>query len=128
MEEKIVPLISTVYESQDWKELEQKENEIGPEKLLDEIINKKVWTNSEILWIIRRMIFYYGKKDEILKNAPVDRIFTNMVDVLRAFYILLDRLDPEVDDNLRSYVCAKLSDATWGINDNTRSYLYKMKK
>jgi hypothetical protein len=50
-----------------------------------------------------------------------------MVDILRAFYVILDISNPELDDNMRSYISTKLGDATWGINLRTREYLVKIK-
>ena len=96
--------------------------------MLSKIIDKRLWTNAEIAWVLRRLIYFYGKKDTYLKEAPIDRIFANMVGILRVFYLLFDQLDPDIDDNMRTYVCSKLGDATWGINSRTREYLYKIKK
>jgi hypothetical protein len=119
---------NTIFTSREWSELQKAENEIGPDALLSIIIDKRLWTNAEIAWVLRRLIYFYGKKDTYLKEAPIERIFTNMVDVLRAFFLLFDQLDPDIDDNMRIYICNKLGDATWGINSRTREYLYKMKK
>lgn len=119
---------STVIGSKEWKELENRENSIGPEQLLNEIIEKKLWSNTEIIWVLKRMIFFYGKKDNLLKKAPIDRIFMNLVDILRSFFILFDISDPKIDENMRSYICSKLSDATWGISSRTRNYLYKIEQ
>jgi hypothetical protein len=110
-----------------WKEIEKLENTIGPDNLLNQILDKKVWSNAEIVWVLKRMIFYYGKKDELLRKAPIDRIFNNMVDILRVFFLVYDKVDPDLDENMRSYICAKMTDATWGINSRTREYLYKLK-
>lgn len=112
--------------SEKWKEIEQRENTIGPDNLLNEILDQKMWSNVELVWVIKKLIFYYGKKDALLKKAPVDRLFANMGDILRAFYLVLDRFDPDIDDNMRSYISAKMADATWGINNRTRNYLYKI--
>ncbi len=119
---------STVFGSLEWLELEKRENEMGPDALLTEIIDKRLWSNAEIAWVLRRLIFYFGRKDSYLKEAPIDRIFASMVDILRSFFILFDKMDPDIDDNMRTYICSKLADATWGINTRTREYLYKMKK
>lgn len=117
----------TVFGSKEWQELEQMEYKIGPENLLKKITEKKLWSNAEILWVLKRMIYCYGKKDAILKKTPVDRLFNNVVDILRAFYLVFDKVDPDLDDNIRSYICAKITDSTWGISTNTRDYLYKIK-
>jgi len=126
--EDIFGIPSTIIGSKEWQEIEKKENEIGPDNLLEEIISKKLWSNAEIAWVLRRLIFFYGKKDSLLKKAPIDRLFDNMVNLLRVFYLLFDKLDPDIEDNMRAYVCSKLTDSTWGINRRTRNYLYKIKK
>ncbi len=127
METNIFGIPSTVFGSKEWNDLEKKEYELGPEQLLEEIIKQKTWSNVEILWVLKRLIYFYGKKDALLKKAPPERLMTNMMDVLRAFYIIFDIGDLELDDNLRSYVCTKLADATWGIGSSTREYLFKIK-
>jgi hypothetical protein len=90
----------------------ERENEMGPDALLTEIIDKRLWSNAEIAWVLRRLIFYFGRKDSYLKEAPIDRIFASMVDILRSFFILFDKMDPDIDDNMRTYICSKLADAT----------------
>ncbi|MGS0764668.1 hypothetical protein [Syntrophomonas curvata] len=127
MEDNFFGIPSTVFGSQEWMELEKNEFELGPEQLLQAITSKKTWSNQEILWVLKRLIYYYGKKDALLKKAPPERLMLNMVDVLRAFYVIFDISDPELDENLRSYVCTKLTDAAWGISSPTREYLYKIK-
>ena len=117
----------TIFGSQEWQELEQREFKFGPENLLEEILQKRLWSNVEILWVVKRLIYYYGRKDALLKKAPVDRLFINIIDILRDFYLVLDKVDPELDDNMRSYISTKLTDSTWGINNNTREYLSKIK-
>ncbi len=118
---------STVIGSKEWKDIEQKENTIGPDNLLSEIIEKKMWNNAEIMWVIKRLIFFYGKNDSLLKKAPTERLFTNVLDILKVFFLVFDINDPDLDDNMRSYVCAKMADSTWGISSRTRDYLYKLK-
>lgn len=116
----------SIIDSSEWKELEGRENSIGPERLMEEIINKKLFSNAEIMWILKRMVFFYGKKDSLLKLVPAERLMTNMNDILRAFYLVFDQQDPEMDDNIRSYICSRLTNATWGISGRTREYLYKL--
>ena len=128
MEENNYIMPGSIMDSKEWKELENKEFELGSDKVLDEIIDKRIWNNAEIIWMLRRMVYYYGKKDHLLKAAPPERLLTNMTDILRALFILYDTFDPELDDNLRSYVCSKLTDATWGISSRTRIYLEKTAK
>ena len=125
--EELFGIPPTVFGSQEWKDLEQKENTIGPDNLLTEIIEKKLWNNAEIMWVIKRLIFFYGKNDSLLKEAPTERLFTNILDILKVFFLIFDINDPDLDVNMRSYVCAKLADSTWGVNSRTRGYLYKLK-
>lgn len=120
--------MKTILESQEWQEMLEREEEVGPETLLEEILEKRNWTNSEILWTIRRMIYHYALHDPVLKKAPVERIFDNFVSILRGFYMIFDQANPQLDDNIRSYISAKIIDATWGISDGTRSYLSKISK
>jgi hypothetical protein len=127
LEDNFFGIPSTVFGSKEWMELEKREYELGPESLLQVIMDKKAWSNEEILWVLKRLIFYYGKKDAFLKKAPPERLMLNMVDVLRSFYVIFDISDPELDENLRSYICRKLTDATWGISSPSRDYLYKIK-
>ena len=117
---------SSVKESQEWKALELKEYSVGADALLEEIIEKRVWSNAELMWVIKRLIYFYGSKDSLLKKAPKERLFLNLVNVLRAFYLIIDEIDPKIDDNMRSYICSKLTDATWGVNTRTRDYLNKL--
>ncbi len=126
MEKDLFGIPLTIVESREWKEIEIREGEVGPEALLEEIIDKRNWTNVEMLWVIKRMIFFYGRKDALLKKAPTDRLMANMNDVLRALFIMLDRLNPDIDDNLRIYISTKLADATWGVTRFTRDYLHKV--
>ncbi len=116
---------STVVGGREWRELEEKEFSIGPDALLDELLEKRKWTNTEIAWVLKRMIYFYGKKDALLLKAPPERIFMNLVDVLRISYLILDLTNPELDENISSYISSKLADATWGINNRTRDYLHK---
>ncbi|MGE5544615.1 MAG: hypothetical protein ACM3UW_06530 [Bacillota bacterium] len=120
--------MKTVLESREWQEIMEREKEVGPEALLEEILEQRTWTNSEILWTIRRMIYHYALHDKILQNAPVERIFDNFVSMMRAFYMIFDQANPQLDDNIRSYISAKITDATWGISAGTRSYLSKISK
>jgi hypothetical protein len=115
----------TIFETAEWRELINRENYYGPEQVLEEILDKRTWSNAEILWVTRRLLYHYGGKDRLLKQAPVERVFLNFAGVLRVLFMLLDHLDPELDENMRAYVSAKLADATWGINERTRYYLRK---
>lgn len=126
MENYISGIPSSILETSEWKDLESREYAIGPDNLLTELINKRLLSNAEIMWVLKRMVFFYGKKDSLLKMAPVERLLLNMNDILRAFYIIFDQQNPDIDDNLRNYISAKLGDATWGINTRTREYLYKI--
>lgn len=127
MDQDILGISSTVVGSNEWRELEKKEDLLGPEQVMAEILDKRSWSNVEIVWVVKRLVYFYGKKDSLLKKMPVDRMFANMVDILRAFFLVLDHQDPELDDNMRAYISSKLADSTWGINQNTRKYLNKIK-
>ena len=118
----------TLVGSSEWDELEQLENTLGEQALINQIMEKKLWSNAEIAWTLKKMLYYYGRRDELLKESPVDRIFLNMANVLRCFFLIIDSTNPNMDDNMRSYISSKLADATWGINSNTRKYLHKINK
>ena len=124
--EELIGLDNTVFGSQAWRDIENLEYTLGPEALLDQIVQKDEWSNAEMLWVIKRMVYYYGKKDKPLKGIPTDRMFLNMVDILRCLYLLLDHANPDLDSNMRKYLSVKLGDSTWGLNSRTRSYLYKL--
>lgn len=124
--ETMLGLPRTVEESQEYRRLLEHEDSIGTDKLMAEILEKKVWKNEEMIWMLRRLIYWYGRSDALLKKTPVDRLFANMCDILRAFHVFLDRENPDIDENTRSYMSAKLGDAMWGITDNTRIYLEKL--
>ncbi len=124
--EELLAIDNTVFGSQEWVDLEKKEFSMGPDSLLDEIIAQDKWSNAEMLWVIKKMVYHYGKKDQVIKNAPVERLFVNMVDILRTLYLLLDHVNPELDVNMRKYLSVKLGDSTWGLNSRTREYLYKI--
>ncbi|MDR1617098.1 MAG: hypothetical protein LBR98_08835 [Syntrophomonadaceae bacterium] len=116
----------TIIGSSEWIQLEKMEKTIGEDALLEQILSAKLWSNVEIIWVLKKMIFYYGRKDALLKKTPLDRLFMNMSDVLRCFFLIFDALDPELDDNMRSYVSGKLADATFGVSERTRRYLEKI--
>ncbi|MEA4924329.1 MAG: hypothetical protein VB084_03370 [Syntrophomonadaceae bacterium] len=126
MQHDLLGIPCSITDTNEWKELEAREYTIGPDKLMEEILAKKLFSNTEIMWILRRMVFFYGKKDSLLKLAPPERLLANMNDLLRAFYILFDYQNPDLDDNIRSYICARLTGATWGVSERTREYLYKL--
>lgn len=119
-------LPKTIFGSLEWKAMEEREYRNGPDALLEELLEQKAWSNVEMLWVVKRMIYFYGRKEDVLKKAPSKRLMMNMNDVLRVFYLIIDIVDPQLDDNMRSYITNKLSDATWGINPRTREYLYKI--
>lgn len=125
MDQEMFGIPSTVLGKIEWKELERKEDTIGPEQLLAEILDKRLWSNAEITWVLKRMLYFYGKKDSILKKTPIDRLFVNMGDILRSFFLVFDLEDPALDDNIRAYISSKIADSTWGINQHTREYLDK---
>jgi len=118
--------MNTILESREWQEMMEREKEVGPEGLLAEILEKRVWNNVEILWTIRRLIYYYALHDNILMKVPPERLFDNFVSLMRGFYMIFDQINPPLDDNIRAYISAKISEATWGISPGTRSYLAKV--
>lgn len=126
MEKDLLGTSISITDTVEYKELETREYQIGPSQLLTEILAKRMFSNAEIMWILRRMVYFYGSKDGLLKLSPPERLMANMNDILRAFYILFDLESPDMDDNIRSYVSARLTDATWGISERTREYLYKI--
>ena len=116
----------TLVGSSEWNELEKLEYLMGEEALINKILGQKLWSNAEMAWMLKKMLYYYGRIDPVLKKAPMDRIFVNMADVLRCFFLFIDSTNPDMDDNMRSYLSSKLADATWGINQHTRKYLHKL--
>ncbi|MGE5416907.1 MAG: hypothetical protein ACM3UZ_09120 [Acidobacteriota bacterium] len=118
---------TTILESIEWYELQMHEKEVGPEELLEEILEKRLWNNAEILWVTRRLIFHYALHDKVLKKAPMDKVFDNFVSFMKGIFMIIDQSNLELDDNLNSYIATKLRDATWGINSGTRYYLEKKK-
>ncbi|MDO4539641.1 MAG: hypothetical protein Q4B48_00875 [Syntrophomonadaceae bacterium] len=118
----------TIMNSEEWKAMEEREFQHGPEALLDELLAQSRWSNAEMAWVIRRMVYYYGRKDELLKKVPPERMMANMSAILRCLFLLLDYTNSDLDDNIRGYLTAKLVDASWGINTRTREYLVKFKE
>lgn len=126
MQKDLLGVPISIIDTDEYKELEKLEYSLGPDQLLDEILAKKLFSNAEIMWVLRRMVYFYGRRDALLKKAPPERLLMNMNNLLRAFYILFDLENPEMDDNIRSYISTRLTDATWGISERTREYLYKV--
>lgn len=126
MEKDLLGIAISITDTDEYKEIEKREFQLGADQLLNELLEKKLFSNAEIMWILRRMVFFYGRKDGLLKMAPPERLMMNMNDVLRAFYILFDLQSPEMDDNIRSFISARLTAATWGISKRTRDYLQKI--
>jgi hypothetical protein len=118
--------MKTIIESNDWIEITSREFEIGPEALMEEILEKRVWSNAEILWTLKRFLYYYARHDETLKNVPSHRLFDNFASMMRAFYMIFDHSNPDLDANIRTYISTKIGEATWGINSTTRHYLQKV--
>lgn len=122
-EKNIFYIPSTIMTGEEWKAIEKREYAHGPEALMDELLEQGRWTNAEMAWVLRRMIYYYGSKDALLKKVPPERMMNSMSDILRCLFLLLDYTDSELDDNVRGYFTAKLVDATWGVSSRTREYL-----
>ncbi|NLN87890.1 MAG: hypothetical protein GX133_09910 [Syntrophomonadaceae bacterium] len=126
MQKDLLGIPISIIDTDEYKELEKREYTSGPDQLLEEILAKKLFSNAEIMWILRRMVYFYGHRDALLKQSPPERLLLNMNNLLRAFYILFDLESPDMDDNIRSYISARLTDATWGVSQRTRAYLYKI--
>lgn len=124
--EELFTLNHSIFDSPEWAEMEKREFSAGPDALLEALIQQHEWSNAEMMWVLKYMMYHYGGKDTLLKNIPADRHFMNMMDVLRVMYILIDHINPELDLNMRRYLTVKLADATWGINEHTRPYLTKI--
>ncbi len=125
--EEVLPVHKmAVTDTPEWQEIQKREGMVGPEGLLEELLDKKMLSDVEMLWLVRRMMAYYGKEDPLLKKAPVRCLMSNANELLRVIFLLLDHAGEEIEPNMRSYLSAKLQQATWGINRNTRRYLTKL--
>lgn len=124
--EDLFSLGHSIFEGPEWAEMEKREFSSGPDALLEELIQQHEWSNAEMMWVLKYMMYHYGRKDSLLKNIPADRLFMNLMDILRVMYILIDHTNPELDLNMRRYLTVKLADATWGLNEHTRNYLLKI--
>jgi hypothetical protein len=114
-----------IFDTPEWNEICKRENKIGSEAVLEEILDKRLWTNAEIMWVVRRLLFHYGSRDQVLQKAPLERLMLNTAEILRVLYLIIDYTDPDLDDNFRAYICSKMTDAAWGVNESTRRYLMK---
>lgn len=115
----------TVFESSEFRGLLEREQGIGAEKVLEELLNQTVLSNAQLMWILKHMLFYYGSKDKTLLVAPPERLLENMGHLLRITYMIIDSLDPSLDENIRLYISTKLKQATWGLSPDIRQYLDK---
>lgn len=115
----------TVFESSEFRGLLEREQGIGAEKVLEELLNQTVLSNAQLMWILKHMLFYYGSKDKTLLAAPPERLLENMGHLLRITYMIIDSLDPSLDENIRLYISTKLKQATWGLSPDIRQYLDK---
>ena len=52
MQNDIQGIPCSITDTNEWKDLEARENTIGPDRLLEEIIGKKLFTNAEIMWVL----------------------------------------------------------------------------
>lgn len=117
----------TVFESQGFRDLLEREEGVGGQQVLQEILDKSVLSNAEQMWVLKHMLHYYGGKDSTLSAAPPERLMENMGNILRISYLLIDHLDPDLDENIRLYISTKLKQATWGLSPDIRQYLNKTK-
>ena len=58
-----------IFDTPEWNDICKRENQIGPEAVLEEILDKRLWTNAEIMWVVRRLLFYYGSRDKVLQKV-----------------------------------------------------------
>lgn len=118
---------ATVFEGHEYRELLNREEGIGAEQLFQELLEADILSNAQMMWLLKNMLYYYGGKDATLLKAPPERLLENMGNILRISYMLVDSLDPALDDNTRLYISTKLKQATWGLSPDIRQYLRKKK-
>lgn len=126
MENQNIVIGMTLFESPDYRNVLAREDEVGPDKLFEELIQESMLTNAQIMWLLKYMLYHYGGKDKALAAAPPERLLENMGNLLRVNYLLIDSLNPELDDNTRLYISNKLKQATWGLSTNIRQYLNRI--
>ncbi|MGE5380715.1 MAG: hypothetical protein ACM3NT_06560 [Methylocystaceae bacterium] len=115
----------TVFESSEFRALLEREEGVGAQKVMDELLSQTVLSNAQLMWLLKHMLFYYGSKDKTLAAAPPERLLENMGHLLRITYMIIDSLDPRLDENIRLYISTKLKQATWGLSPDIRQYLDK---
>jgi len=124
VDENQIPEIQlTVFESSEYRDLLEREEGVGAATVMQELLEQTALSNAQIMWILKHMLYYYGSKDTTLLTAPPARLLENMGNLLRVSYLLIDSLDPSLDDNTRLYISNKVKQATWGLSDDIRQYL-----
>lgn len=115
----------TVFESNEYRQLLEREEGVGGEAVLQELLDKDSLSNAQLMWMLRHMLYYYGSKDRVLLSAPPEKLLDNAGNLLRVAYLLIDRLDPSLDDNTRLYISTKVKQATWGLTPDIRQYFIR---
>lgn len=123
MESQNIMIGMTLFESPDYRNILAREDEIGADQLFEELIQESILTNPQMMWLLKYMLYHYGGKDKALLAAPPERLLENMGNLLRVNYLLIDSLNPELDENTRLYISTKLKQSTWGLSTNIRQYL-----
>lgn len=123
MEHQNIIIGMTVFESPEYRSILAREEEIGADQLFEEMMQESMLTNPQLMWLSKYMLYYYGSKDKALLAAPPERLLENMGNLLRINYLLVDHLNPQLDENTRLYISTKLKQATWGLSSNIRQYL-----
>ena len=116
----------TLMETPEWQEINNRENILGRDTLLAELLDQPMMTTIEMLWVTRAMLTYYGKKNQLMQKIPLERLQKNISNLLRILVLLLDLRGEVPDENMRAYMTVKLRDACWGLIDPTRKYLEQL--
>jgi hypothetical protein len=114
----------TLTETREWQDLLAQENQLSPETLLNQLLQRRVLTTVEMMWVVKAMLRAYGQKHSVFHRVPGERLSRTVSSLLRIMFLLLDNQN-EPDDNLRAYITAKLREACWGLTDPTAAYLKK---
>jgi hypothetical protein len=120
------PRFVTLVETEQWQDLLRRENELPPEGLLTELLQKHVLTPVELMWVVRALLVAYGQKNSILHRIPGERLSKTISSLLRILFLLLDNHHNEPDANLLIYLTAKIKEACWGLTEPTAKYLQQL--
>ena len=64
----------TVWESPQFKALGQRALDEGPDRVLQELLDKPQLENAEMLWLLKELTYFYGKPDDLLLKVPARRL------------------------------------------------------